>query len=72
MVSVRPAGSGGLTAKANGDVPPAFVTGVKAVTTLLRVRPLVATATAEVSAALTVRLKLLLACAPFASVTVTV
>ena len=49
VLSVRPAGSGGLTAKANGDVPPALVTGVKAAAALLRVRPLVATATAEVS-----------------------
>ena len=53
-------------------MPPLPVTGVKAVAARFCVRTVVATACVAVTELLTVRLKVLLAVAPLASVTVTV
>ena len=70
--NARPAGSAGLTAKPTGVVPPAIVTGVKATAAVSFVSTLVATASVEVNAGLTVRLNVLFAVAVTLSVIVTV
>jgi hypothetical protein len=69
---VRPAGRTGRTLYASGVVPPPPVTGVKAVAAWFWVRMVVGTACVAVTAVLTVRLKVAVAVALFASVTVTV
>jgi O-antigen ligase len=69
---VRPAGRVGETVKFRGAVPPAAVTGVKAVAAWFSVRVVVATAVVAERLLLTVRLKVAVAVALLASVTVTV
>src|SRR6187402_1081733 len=62
----------GATENATGAVPPEAVTGVNATTAVLIVRARAATACVATRSGLTVRLSVLLAWAPFASVIVTV
>ena len=69
---VRPAGRTGRTLYASGVVPPAPVTGVTGVARWLTVMMTVGTACVAVTAPFTVRLKVAVAVAPLASVTVTV
>src|SRR5579864_6549172 len=72
VLKLRPAGSVGATLNVSGAVPPLPVTGVNGVAAWLMISAVDGTAVVAVTAPFTVRLNVLVAVAPLASVTVTV